>query len=734
VNARPVVYLALGRYRYRAARRHTERLTTGGAGVVLVVADRPESADLDGLTGATVHRLAATTPQGLLDAARRLLLGRHGLLRDADRLVVGDLEALPVAYEAAGQRRDLTISFDPSGEAGRRPAPADLAVVTPWYPSPNDELSGVFVRSATEAVAGHVGRISILHTESWSYPIASPVPSGRIGLMAQRLGSRFGNATVTADPLGELTRVVVPILKRGQEYALWANAHIRALRAALPTGRIEAPLIHAHTGMYGGVVASALARPDARIVITEHGGFLPVVFADPRAARLYDQALARAAVVLCVSRYVQELVRARFPHHAHRLRVVGNVVDVDRIQARPEPPRELLRWLYIGRFTEQKGVGLLLDAFARVAATQPGASLTLVGWGVGEPEIRARVGELGLGDRVTLHPPVPHEEVPAIMHRHDLLVHPSPSETFGLTVVEAIATQTPVLVVRSPGPQETMAGLEGVAGVMVEPTEDPGALVDGYRELCDRLPTLDLPRARASVVARFGREAVSAHVLDALRAPAAAAAPPAASARPRAGRVVVVAIGLREARGAKDLTHVALERGFDVDLVTADAAVAGQVGLDPDVRVHAIGAGEERTLLLRAERLVVHRIPAALLAAAGAVARRWHALGPELAVNRVQRLQRRLSGAVHARLFQPAYKIVRPLVLWRVTRRRVLATLEATPIDRVVVNGAVGVTIGARLARRHRNIPVTTSTSMSFTEARPPVGSQRPAPEPVRSP
>jgi hypothetical protein len=64
-------------------------------------------------------------------------------------------------------------------------------------------------------------------------------------------------------------------------YEIWARARISRLTATLPTGRIEAPLVHAHIGHYAGVVATALARDDARTAVTEHVTFLPKVFKQP---------------------------------------------------------------------------------------------------------------------------------------------------------------------------------------------------------------------------------------------------------------------------------------------------------------------------------------------------------------------------------------------------------------------------------------------------------------------
>jgi hypothetical protein len=160
----------------------------------------------------------------------------------------------------------------------------------------------------------------------------------------------------------------------------------------------------------------------------------------------------------------------------------------------------------------------------------------------------------------------------------------------------------------------------------------------------------------------------------------------------QAGRVVLVAIGTTGARGVKDFIDGAVARGYRVEVITDDVGpddvgpddigpdAVGAAAPDRPVHMHLIGPAERRTVLGR-------------LSKGGKVSRR-------------------------------VYNVVRPLVLWRVTRRRLLADLERTPIDRVVVNGTAGVTIGCRLARRHPGVPATTSLSLVFAAA----------PDPVRSP
>ena len=247
----------------------------------------------------------------------------------------------------------------------RRTAPADLAVVTPWYPSPDDPFAGAFVRAATAAVRPGFGRVSILHTQSWFYG-PGRLNGQLLGVAAERQALLAGNAVVLDTAEGELTRVAVPS-PAGGDHLAYADEQTRALRAALPTGRIEAPVVHAHVGILGGVVAARLARPDARLVVTEHATFLDAVLARPAARDRYARMLDRADLLLCVGRGLRDQLAGYFPEHAGKLRIVPNAIDFDRFAVRPSPPAAPHRWLYVGRLMEHKGVLTLIDAFTRVA-------------------------------------------------------------------------------------------------------------------------------------------------------------------------------------------------------------------------------------------------------------------------------------------------------------------------------------------------------------------------------
>jgi glycosyltransferase involved in cell wall biosynthesis len=106
-----------------------------------------------------------------------------------------------------------------------------------------------------------------------------------------------------------------------------------------------------------------------------------------------------------------------------------------------------LRLLYVGRFAEEKNLGFLLRAFARVtqATKTPRIVLELVGYGPLERQLRSLSVELGIESIVTFPGKALQSDLPAIYRRADVFVLPSVYEPWGLVAIEAMLCGLPVL-------------------------------------------------------------------------------------------------------------------------------------------------------------------------------------------------------------------------------------------------------------------------------------------------
>ena len=391
-----------------------------------------------------------------------------------------------------------------------------LAVTTPWHPTEQRPFAGSFVQATTAAVRPLFERVDLYNTEDWTGP-ADPMQSRMVARAYSALTSGAGRRVEFAARLAPeaywVTDIPTPVFPR-RSYADWSQSHESALRAVLPGGRFTAEVVHGHVGIYGGWLARRFAPPGARVVVTEHASFLGKILRQAPSRARYAEVVERADAFLCVSAKLRaELVEA-FPESAAKFLVVPNAVQIEEMPVRAEPVSSLDRWIYVGKVAAAKGVSELVEAFAIAAKESAALRLTILGSGPLVEPLKARAAELGLAGRIAFHDAVPPQRVFEFLHAHDLLVHPSKSETFGMTTVEAVGSGMPVLVTRCGGPEETLAGLDGVAGLLIDVSPEPQVIVDGYRELRDRAGGLDPVRARAELLGRYGSAAVGRRLAE----------------------------------------------------------------------------------------------------------------------------------------------------------------------------------------------------------------------------
>ncbi|MFI0719863.1 glycosyltransferase family 4 protein [Streptomyces sp. NPDC021224] len=385
-------------------------------------------------------------------------------------------------------------------------ASKDAAVVTPWYPTRELPFRGAFVRAMVDATAPGCDTFTVYHCDAWVAAMDAAAEE-RVEAANRKLLARAVHAVPTS---GGAELVHFPVTTpRGQGYGAQARNHARQLSAALGGRPIPASVVHAHVGLPGGWAALECAAPGARVFVTEHASFLDKILAEPEARAMYDELLRRVDGFFAVGDPIRERLAEAFPHHVDKVRQIPNPIAFG--VPREAPVQDLRKWLFVGGLSKLKGVDWLLEAFAQCHADDPALTLSYVGDGESRTALTARVAELGLGDAVEFHGSVGPDRALELMREHDVLVHPSRYETFGMVVVEAVAAGMPVLVTRCGGPEQSLAGVEDAAAQFIDVEENAESVAEGYRALRSRFEAggLDLEQAQKVLAGRYGYEAVA---------------------------------------------------------------------------------------------------------------------------------------------------------------------------------------------------------------------------------
>jgi len=192
---------------------------------------------------------------------------------------------------------------------------------------------------------------------------------------------------------------------------------------------------------------------------------------NPLLERLKRRAVAAAAGFLVPGRAAEEYVES-LGVPRERIVIAPNAVDLSIFSVEADRRgREGCTFLYVGRFSQEKGVDVLLRAFRNV----PGR-LLLAGTGPQEEQVRALAD-----DRVELLGHVARENLPALYARADCLVLPSRSEAWGMVLNEAAAAGLPLVATDAAGGGYDLIE-EGVNGYRV-PVEDEAALAAALRKV-----------------------------------------------------------------------------------------------------------------------------------------------------------------------------------------------------------------------------------------------------------
>jgi glycosyltransferase involved in cell wall biosynthesis len=174
---------------------------------------------------------------------------------------------------------------------------------------------------------------------------------------------------------------------------------------------------------------------------------------------------------------------------------------------------------FVGRLVPEKGVDLLLRAFAQLVSEGAGARLLLVGSGPERERLDALAVELGVRDCVEFIAWVNSMEMPALYPRMDALVLPSLTrpnwkEQFGRALTEAMACGVPVVGSDS----GAIPNIIGDAGLIV-PEGEVDALAGALRRLRESAALrAELgAKGRTRVLAHFTHQQVAADTVDVYR-------------------------------------------------------------------------------------------------------------------------------------------------------------------------------------------------------------------------
>ncbi len=122
------------------------------------------------------------------------------------------------------------------------------------------------------------------------------------------------------------------------------------------------------------------------------------------------------------------------------------------------------------------------DNFLDLAGNGVKARLLIYGCGEQKIELSQLCKELNISSKVFFEGYIPNWNVPSVLNRFDIACFGSRSESFGVSAVEAMACEIPVIATKVAGFQEVVR--DGETGILVD-VDDAQAMADAMKKLYD---------------------------------------------------------------------------------------------------------------------------------------------------------------------------------------------------------------------------------------------------------
>jgi glycosyltransferase involved in cell wall biosynthesis len=290
--------------------------------------------------------------------------------------------------------------------------------------------------------------------------------------------ARSPGRRLTEPPHGGVVVVRLPTPR-----IVWSQPLARGYFAA---ARGPADVVHLHHPHPLADMAF-LAGPRRPLVVTHHSDIRRQVAARPLYLPLIRSVLKRAsAIVAATGAHIA--ISRELQGFEGKTRVIPFGVDVQRFVPKPDVKRPACFpgdgatpvGLFVGRLLGYKGLHVLLDA---VKGTD--LHVVIVGGGPIRAELEQRIERLGLKAQIVLAGEVSDDELPCYYRAASYFVLPSvtPQEMFGVTLLEAMASERPIVSTALPtGVHEV--NVANVTGLEV-PVGDATELRKAMRRLAE---------------------------------------------------------------------------------------------------------------------------------------------------------------------------------------------------------------------------------------------------------
>ncbi|MBR4853294.1 MAG: glycosyltransferase [Alistipes sp.] len=219
-------------------------------------------------------------------------------------------------------------------------------------------------------------------------------------------------------------------------------------------------VIHAHDWLtyFAGIAAKRVSGKP--LVVHMHATSFDRSSSDNIDTRVYEierAGMAAADRVIAVSNLTRNIIIEKYNIPAERVVTVHNAVRfVNSEMEAPERGVEDKIVTFLGRITFQKGPDYFVEAAAKVLKRVPNVRFVMAGSGDMMNHVIRRVARLGIADRFHFTGFLKGDDVHKMFQLSDVYIMPSVSEPFGISPLEAMRANVPVIISKQSGVAEVL--------------------------------------------------------------------------------------------------------------------------------------------------------------------------------------------------------------------------------------------------------------------------------------
>lgn len=241
-----------------------------------------------------------------------------------------------------------------------------------------------------------------------------------------------------------------------------------------------------HNAFATWVILPLLRHWGVRVIVTLEGGDAPNISEEYRSTHKAESALltwaarrllASADCVTAVSTLLGQKTQRQVPDLMECV-VIHNGVDLEQFMPRTVNPAPVI--VSVGRLTYEKGIDVLLRAYASVRRTHPTWSLMVIGDGPLRGQMEALAVQLNVASSVHFRGTISPSSVAEELRRASVFVLASHFEGLPIAVIEAMACGKPVVMTETDGAHDLIVHPDH--GRIV-PIDDVAALASALNEM-----------------------------------------------------------------------------------------------------------------------------------------------------------------------------------------------------------------------------------------------------------